>query len=38
MVHYSAICKGCWQQMHLPIPLRGGLSAPFRAFASGRAA
>lgn len=28
----SAICKGCWQQMHVPIPLRGVLSAPFRLF------
>jgi class 3 adenylate cyclase len=32
MRHYSTICKGCWQQMHMPIPLRGGLSVPFRAF------
>ena len=29
---YAAICKGCWQQMHMPVPLRGALSAPFRAF------
>ena len=28
----SSICKGCWQQMHLPVPLRGVLSVPFRAF------
>lgn len=28
----STICKGCWQQMHVPIPLRGVLSVPFRAF------
>jgi adenylate cyclase len=27
---YSTICKGCWQQKHMPIPLRGVLSAPFR--------
>ena len=26
----SLICKGCWQQMHVPIPLRGALSVPFR--------
>jgi class 3 adenylate cyclase len=26
----SVICKGCWQQMRLPIPLRGMVSAPFR--------
>ena len=23
-------CKGCWQHMHLPIPIRGLLSIPFR--------
>ncbi|WP_247276748.1 MULTISPECIES: adenylate/guanylate cyclase domain-containing protein [unclassified Bradyrhizobium] len=28
----SRICKGCWEQMHLPVPLHGVLSAPFRAF------
>lgn len=28
----STICIGCWQQMHLPVPLRGVLSAPFRVF------
>ncbi|GGC60177.1 adenylate/guanylate cyclase domain-containing protein [Chelatococcus reniformis] len=28
----AMICKGCWQQMHLPIPLRGPASLPFRAF------
>ncbi len=28
----SRICKGCWQQMHLPVPLRGPASVPFRAF------
>lgn len=27
----ARICKGCWQQMHVPIPLRGPLSIPFRA-------
>jgi class 3 adenylate cyclase len=26
----SKICKGCWQQMHLPVPLRGVASVPFR--------
>ena len=25
------ICQGCWQQMHVPIPIRGPLSLPFRA-------
>ena len=28
----AAICKGCWEQMRVPIPLRGPLSIPFRAF------
>src|SRR4029434_3431417 len=28
---YSTICKGCWQQKHMPIPLRGVLCVPFRA-------
>jgi len=27
----SQICQGCWQQMHVPIPIRGPLSLPFRA-------
>ena len=26
------ICKGCWEQLHVPVPLRGVISAPFRAF------
>ena len=30
--HRSMICKGCWQQMRMPVPLRGVLSVPFRAF------
>src|SRR5438552_200418 len=30
--HQSIICKGCWQQMHVPVPLRGMLSVPFRMF------
>ena len=29
-LQYSALCKGCWQQKHMPIPLRGGFSVPFR--------
>jgi adenylate cyclase len=29
-MHQAKICMGCWQQLHLP--LRGGLSVPFRAF------
>ena len=31
-VGQARICKGCWQQMRLPVPLRGIASAPFRAF------
>ena len=31
-LRHSRICKGCWHQMHLPVPLRGVVSAPFRAF------
>ena len=31
-MQYNRICKGCWQHMHLPIPLRGVASVPFRAF------
>ena len=27
----AMFCKGCWQQMHVPIPIRGPLSIPFRA-------
>ena len=26
----SMICKGCWQHMHMPIPIRGLLSIPFK--------
>ena len=25
----ALICKGCWQHMHVPIPIRGPLSIPF---------
>jgi adenylate cyclase len=28
----SLICKGCWQNLHLPVPLRGIASLPFRVF------
>jgi len=31
-VHRSKICKGCWHQMHVPVPLRGVASVPFRLF------
>jgi len=27
----AQICQGCWQQMHVPIPIRGPLSLPLRA-------
>ncbi len=27
---HSLICKGCWQHMRMPIPIRGPLSLPFR--------
>jgi len=29
-LHQAKICIGCWQQMHVPVPLRGVLSVPFR--------
>jgi len=32
MLEHARICKGCWQQMHVPIPLRGVWSLPFRMF------
>lgn len=28
----SVICKGCWCQLRLPVPIRGPLSIPFRLF------
>jgi adenylate cyclase len=28
----AGICRGCWDQMHVPIPIRGPLALPFRAF------
>jgi class 3 adenylate cyclase len=31
-VAHAKICKGCWQQMHVPVPLHGVLSMPFRLF------
>ena len=30
MPKLATICKGCWQQMRVPVPLRGVMSAPFR--------
>src|SRR5436305_12103593 len=27
---HSKICKGCWQNLHLPVLLRGPLSIPYR--------
>jgi adenylate cyclase len=32
MLAQAKICKGCWQRAHLPVPLRGPASVPFRAF------
>lgn len=29
-ISHSLICKGCWQHMRAPIPIRGPLSIPFR--------
>jgi len=31
-LHRSRICKGCWQQMRVPVPLRGPAAIPFRLF------
>lgn len=31
-VTHATICRGCWEQMHVPIALRGPLSMPFRLF------
>jgi adenylate cyclase len=28
----ARICRGCWEHLHLPIPLHGAPSLPFRAF------
>jgi adenylate cyclase len=28
--HHSMLCKGCWQNWHLPVMLRGPLSIPYR--------
>jgi len=28
----AQICRGCWDQMHVPIPIRGPLALPFRMF------
>ncbi|SEH73905.1 adenylate cyclase [Rhizobium tibeticum] len=28
----ARICRGCWDQMHVPIPIRGALALPFRIF------
>ena len=31
-LQHARFCKGCWEQMHMPVPLRGVISVPFRAF------
>ena len=28
----ASICRGCWDEMRVPIPIRGPLALPFRAF------
>ena len=28
--HHTMMCKGCWQNLHLPVLLRGPLSIPYR--------
>src|SRR5918995_3099190 len=28
----AKICRGCWEQMRVPVPLRGPASIPFRVF------
>src|SRR6478735_9577998 len=28
----AQICRGCWDQMRVPIPIRGALALPFRMF------
>jgi adenylate cyclase len=28
--HEATLCKGCWQNLHLPVVLRGPLAIPFR--------
>ena len=28
--HRSLVCKGCWQNLHMPVVLRGVLSVPYR--------
>jgi class 3 adenylate cyclase len=30
--HHSMLCKGCWQNLHPPVMLRGPLSIPYRMF------
>ena len=31
MAAQPLVCKGCWENLKLPVPLRGIASAPFRA-------
>ena len=26
----TSLCQGCWDQMHMPIPIRGPLAFPLR--------
>src|SRR6516162_9058882 len=29
---HARLCRGCWDQMSVPIPIRGPLAVPFRIF------
>ena len=31
-IDHARICRGCWDQMGVPIPIRGPLAVPFRVF------
>jgi len=31
-IRKTTLCRGCWAQMHLPVPIRGPLSLPFKVF------
>lgn len=31
-IEHSTLCKGCWDQMNMPIPIRGPFAVPFRIF------
>jgi len=33
---HARICRGCWDQMRIPVPIRGPLAVPFRIFGISR--